>query len=390
MIAKIYVEGVVGEDVTLLDVVRQFKSYHNPESIEVHINSVGGSVDTGQAIFGFLRNAGIPVHTIAHQAYSIAATIFMAGDTREVPEGEDRVMIHMPFVQNATGNSSELDSLVKHLKSVESEFVKFYSTYTNVDEDTVRNLLENEQFLSASEAFELGLATVITIPFKAVAFFDKEDSEKLNINKNVIMKNADLLLSALKTFIQGKEGVVALVLQDANGVEVNFPDKGEGEVVEVGDKAEIDNKPAEGEVIMPDGSTLVFEAGLLSEIKPAEGEPEGEPEDEAIDPAAKEGEDKPEDEAETAAEDAVEPEVNIEDYLKELFNKAKDAAKEELNETIAGLSKQNEDMSAEVIALKKLIGSDDIEVGKKETNYGAAKFTKMERAVQILNARKRK
>jgi len=383
MIAKIYVDGVIGEDTTLLDVVRQFKSYQNPESIEVHINSVGGSVDTGQAIFSFLRNAGLPVHTIAHMAYSIAATIFMAGDEREVPEGADRLMIHMPFVQNATGNSSDLDSLVKHLKSIESEFVKFYSTYTNVDEDTVRNLLENEQFLSSDEAFELGLATLISVPFKAVAFFDKEDSKKETINKNVIMKNAELLIAALKTFVKGKEDVVALVLQDANGVEINFPDRMEDEVVEVGDKAEIDGQPASGEVVMPDGSTLVFENGILSEVKPAEGEGE-----EEVEEAAEANADEVEGdvEVEVEANEGEESDLDFEVLLEELFNKAK----EDLSVEIAGLTKINEDLSAEIVSLKKLIGSGDVEVEKKETNYGATKFTKMERAAQILNSRKRK
>ena len=54
--ATIYINGVIGEDTKLLDVIRQFKSFSNATEVEVQIDSVGGCVDTGMSIFNYLRN----------------------------------------------------------------------------------------------------------------------------------------------------------------------------------------------------------------------------------------------------------------------------------------------------------------------------------------------
>ena len=367
MIAKIYIEGVIGEDVVLLDVIRQFKSFKNPESIEVHINSVGGSVDVGQSIFLYLRNLEVPVKTVGHMAYSIAASIFMAGDIREVPAGADRIMIHMPFAQGANGSSKDLESLSKQLKAIEIEFVKFYSTYTAVDEDTVRSLLENEQFLTAQEAYDLGIATVVSTPLAAVAYYN-EDNTKIT---NVIMKNADKLMVALKSFLKPEEALfVALVLQDANGIEIDFPEVAEDATPEIGDKAQVDNKPAEGEYVSPEGAKWVFENGSLMEVIPAEAAPEDAPVEEAA---------------------VVEqPEASYAEVLEEMFSRAKLEITKEMTAKFEAISKENKDLNAEIISLKKLIGSSDVDVADVDAPNPVQLSAKFNRAAQILNSRKRK
>ena len=243
MLAKIYITGVIGEDVSLLDVMRQYKSFSNPTSVEVIIDSVGGSVDVGQSIFSYLRNLQIPVKTYAKRAYSIASVIFMAGDEREVEQGQERLMIHFPFVQNASGGSKELEDLTKQLKALESDFIKFYGIYTGIDADTIKTLLENETFLSGDDAFDLGFATTVSIPLAAVAYYTPEEINDTKTNKNVIMKNAEKLIKALQVFVSPKEvptEIVALVLQDANGIEITFPAVADDAMPEVGDTATVD------------------------------------------------------------------------------------------------------------------------------------------------------
>jgi len=63
-----------------------------------------------------------------------------------------------------------------------------------------------------------------------------------------------------------KKQIVNIVLQDANGVAIDFTEVLEGETPELGSVATIDGQPAEGEYIMPDGSTFIFVAGELTEI----------------------------------------------------------------------------------------------------------------------------
>lgn len=372
MVANIYITGVIGENTRLLDVMRQVKSFEG-ESIErydVSIDSVGGSVDEGKSIFNYLRGLNAPVRTIAVRAYSIAAHIFMAGQERHVQEGEDRVMIHMPFVQNMAGRSSDLKHMAGVLEAIEQEFVDFYTEFIQADQDAIRTLLNNETFLSGKDAFGLGLATSLDIPFKAVAYLSEEE---LSTNKNWIMKNADKLIKALKVFVGQNEEpeVKALVLQDANGTEIEFPDVAEDAQPAEGDRALVDGQPASGEYTSPEGETWVFEGGSLTEVRPAEAEEEMEElaeetaEESAEETVAEEVEVETEAEVEAEVQEDVqaEQEIDFEQLLQELFAKAKEAAKEELK---AEFEQKQSDMTDEIVGLKKLLGSADPEVNAQE------------------------
>lgn len=374
MIAKIYIEGEIGYDSTLLDVMSQFKSFANPTSVEVHINSVGGSVKVGNDIYNYLRNLTIPVTTIANKAYSIAASIFMAGNTRIVPVGEQRLMIHFPFVMGFTGGSEELTDMSKQLKALEADMIKFYSGYLpDIDVNTISNLLENETMMSGDEAFTLGFATQLDVPLQAVAYFgDTRPDKNTNINndKNAIMTKFNELLEAIKGFkIGGSESseneIVALVLQDADGVEITFPDVADDALPVVGDVATVDGQPAEGEYLSPEGSKWVFSGGALTEVIPAE-EQEETPEEEA----ARLEQERLDAEA-AAAEAATLPEVlsseELNSLLEELFAKAGEAVTAKLVALYdAKLNQIEADNKAEIVALKKLIGSPEIEETPEE------------------------
>jgi ATP-dependent protease ClpP protease subunit len=113
MIGTIYITGI-GVDVTLLDVIKQVKQQSAAESFLVKIDSV--YVDCGNDIYNYLKNLDVPVTTYTTKAYSIASVIFMAGETRVIPEGAiDALMIHLPWME-AAGNHSELTDYLKELK----------------------------------------------------------------------------------------------------------------------------------------------------------------------------------------------------------------------------------------------------------------------------------
>jgi ATP-dependent protease ClpP protease subunit len=372
MIAKIYIEGEIGYDSTLLDVMTQFKNFANPESVEVHINSIGGSVKVGNDIYNYLKNLPIPVTTIANMAYSIAATIFMAGNTRIALQGADRLMIHFPFVMGFTGGSEELTDMSKQLKTLEGDMIKFYSGYLpDIDAATISNLLENETFISGDEAFALGFATQLDIPLQAVAYFGDTRPEKSinnNNDKNAIMTKFNELIEAIKGFkiggsTEGSGELVSLVLQDANGVEITFPDVAEDAVPVVGDSATVDGQPAEGEYLSPEGSKWIFAGGILTELVPAEEET---PEEEA----ARLEQERLDAEAAAANADTL-PEVlsaeELNSLLAELFAKAGAEVEAKLIALYDVKLQAIEDANkAEIVALKKLIGSPEIEETPEE------------------------
>ncbi|KQC33410.1 hypothetical protein AAU57_08845 [Nonlabens sp. YIK11] len=274
MKGTIYISGVIGEDVTLIDVIRQIKALEDAASIDVIIDSVGGSVEVGMAIFNYLDKLDKPVNTIAKQAYSIAASIFMVGEERIVEEGADVLMIHLPWVDGFSGNSYQLEGVVKELQAIENDLVNFYTNYINIDEKTIKNLLDNDTFLSADEAVELGFATSIKQSLKAVAFYDnksKQETKKMSKTKKFI--------NALNEFFSDKVDATIqnLILQDANGDDVNFTELDADEVPQVGDKAvDGDGKVIDGERVATDGSKWVFEAGVLTEVDAPEEDSEEE------------------------------------------------------------------------------------------------------------------
>ena len=160
MKATIYISGKIGKETTLVDVIRQFKSYDEPTEVLAIIDSVGGDKPEGDTIYDYLEGlkAEMPVNTYAKKAYSIAAKIFAVGQERTVDDVEKAIMIHFAWAK-AEGDAEKFEVVAEQLRKMEDEFTSFYSAFLGVDEDTVRNLLDNETFISGSEAVDLGFAT---------------------------------------------------------------------------------------------------------------------------------------------------------------------------------------------------------------------------------------
>jgi ATP-dependent protease ClpP protease subunit len=112
----------------------------------------------------------------------------MAGETRVIPEGAiDALMIHLPWME-AAGNHSELTDYLKELKNTEDSLVKFYSDALGLDNTTIHSLLKSETYLNATQAKDLGFATMLQVPQKAIARLQnneiKEENLMNKLNKN--------------------------------------------------------------------------------------------------------------------------------------------------------------------------------------------------------------
>lgn len=350
MIGKIYITGEIGVETTLLDVIKQAKNQKDATEFVVKVDSNGGYVEDGMDIYHYLRNLKKPITTITTRAYSIASVIFMAGDIRIIPEGSnDAVMIHLPWMQ-ATGDSFQLEDYLNGLKAVESDLVKFYSKNLEIDSDTIHSLLRNETYLSATQALEIGIATQLQKPQLAVAKLqnnenNKEEKEETLMNK--LNKKIDQIMNLLSGKIKAE-----LILQDATGVEIVFPELNEGDTPEVEDKATVDGSDAEGEFLMPDGSIMVFEKGGLKEVKPAEEMPAENAEGDA--PA----EEQPTEDEKDAK--IAELEAKIAELESQLAESAKAEEVEKMADVIAEMAKKFN-------ALAKQVGSDFSTETKGET-----------------------
>lgn len=128
------------------------------DAINVYINSYGGEVCEGLAIYNQLKRHKAKVKTICDGfACSIASVIFMAGDER-IMSNASLLMIHNAWC-TVSGNAKELRKQADDLEKITQASVNAYMEHLNISEEELIKLLDNESWLTPSEAIEMGFAT---------------------------------------------------------------------------------------------------------------------------------------------------------------------------------------------------------------------------------------
>lgn len=149
----IYEEGV-----SALSFAYELESLGDVDAIDVYINSYGGSVAQGFAIYNQLKNHPAKVTTICSGfACSIASIIFLAGDER-IMQDASLLMIHNPFCMTV-GNANELRKQADDLDKMAQVSVDIYCAATGLDEKTIKKMMDQETWITSKEACELGFAT---------------------------------------------------------------------------------------------------------------------------------------------------------------------------------------------------------------------------------------
>ena len=152
---EILVYGVVGDSCDGLEAAWLVdRISHAPDDISVRINSLGGLVFDGFAIFNALKQSPrrVTVH-IDGVAGSIASIIAMAGD--EIIMAENAVMmIHKPS-DGTYGVATELRSTADRLDMLQAQLVNIYAQRTGMSADELNPLLDAETWLTAAEALDL-------------------------------------------------------------------------------------------------------------------------------------------------------------------------------------------------------------------------------------------
>jgi len=130
------------------------------EVINVFINSYGGEVAEGLAIYNQLRRHKAKVKTYCDGfACSIASVVFMAGDEREMSNASV-LMIHNAWLL-AVGNSKDLRKEADDLEVINQASVEAYKNHVNITEEKLKEMLDAETWISAADALEMGFATSV-------------------------------------------------------------------------------------------------------------------------------------------------------------------------------------------------------------------------------------
>lgn len=140
----------------------------NDAQLDIYINSGGGDVHAGIAIYHQLkRRTGLNVVHVDGLAASIASVIAMAGDDIIIPASA-QMMIHKPWAFTG-GNADDLRKVADTLDICQTSIIDIYMTKTlpDVERGTIESMVNAETWLTGAGAAQFFDVTVEDIPAAA-------------------------------------------------------------------------------------------------------------------------------------------------------------------------------------------------------------------------------
>ena len=149
------------------DNIKNLLKEHEGKNLDIYINSGGGSVFAGIAIYNILkRHSGYKTVHVDGIAASIASVIALAGDRVIIPKNAF-LMIHKPW-SHCTGNANDYRKEAEVLDTVEQSILNIYEEHLleGVSRDTIAEMINEETWLTGEQA---------------AAYFDIEVSDEIQI-----------------------------------------------------------------------------------------------------------------------------------------------------------------------------------------------------------------
>jgi ATP-dependent protease ClpP protease subunit/cell division protein FtsB len=260
-------EGEIGFDISEKTIIP-----HIQAGKEILINSFGGDLWEGWKIHDSIKHLNLnPSIGVIGTCASAATLVLMSTKNRWVSENS-RGLVHNPWVFIA-GDDSVLRNEAKNLESEKLHLAKFYSGISGKSVEEMITLMAEERMLNADEMIQFNFARSKSNKFSEVEIKHENDEKMNNEQKEQLdTMQADLsgvskLLNSIKNVFIEPVPTKNIVIQDVNGVEIDFGDSAETmEQIAVGATATIDGSPANGEYTLADGTVYVFENGTLTAI----------------------------------------------------------------------------------------------------------------------------
>jgi ATP-dependent Clp protease protease subunit len=141
------------------------------KNLNIYINSGGGDVFAGQAIYSMLkRHEASKTVYIDGLAASIASLIAMAGDKIIMPKNA-MMMIHNAWTI-AAGNASDFRKMAEDMDKIDESIQQAYMTKTGIDQKDIAELMNAETWFTADDAVKRGFADEIEAEKKLAASID--------------------------------------------------------------------------------------------------------------------------------------------------------------------------------------------------------------------------
>lgn len=189
---------LIESETSAAHIKKELKAYGEISRVELHINSMGGSVVEANAIANMLRR--LECETVAYiDAFACSAASAVACACKKVVMPRNTVlMIHNPWMY-ASGNATELRKAADDLDVLSEAYRTIYldKAGDKLDESKLIEMLDAETYLTAEQAFDIGLCDEIE-QFDAVMQEPDDETKKaaakahVDIGKLCAMVRGDL------------------------------------------------------------------------------------------------------------------------------------------------------------------------------------------------------
>ena len=158
----IFLGRSIDDDVSNLVIAQMlFLEAENPEKdISIYINSPGGSITAGLAIYDTMQYIKPDIATLCvGQAASMAAVLLTAGTAgKRSVLPNSRVLIHQPLLYGLQGQQTDIDIHAKDLLRMRDRIDEILAEHTGQSKDRIHADTERDKILAAEDAVEYGLA----------------------------------------------------------------------------------------------------------------------------------------------------------------------------------------------------------------------------------------
>lgn len=259
------VHGEIGVDFTIQDTLLHLNNAKNYDSLMLDVNSPGGYTDEEKKItFAIIESGKIIYSRNSGDVASAASKIFTIPplENRTFDPSKGVFLIHNPWVE-VSGDSEFLKQASDEIKKYETDYVKWYCEKTGTEANIIKGFMKENIPLTEDQVEQLNFAKIIKPVINPVARI------KLNINTNPMNEEKlNSIEKAVKALTDAFKKLIpkAIMIVDASGNELEFPDVTSEDEITTGVKANVAGSPANGEYVMQDGRTIVCVDGVVSEI----------------------------------------------------------------------------------------------------------------------------
>ena len=129
------------------------------QGITVFINSPGGEIFSGFAIFDMLKFIECPITTVVTGfTASMGSVLSLAADEgRRFAMPQAKIMIHQPMLMGYQGRAADCEIQAKEILKTRDHLINLYSEQTGKDYEEIKQAIDRDNWFTSEEAMEFGL-----------------------------------------------------------------------------------------------------------------------------------------------------------------------------------------------------------------------------------------